>query len=104
MHLLLITPEGQVHRIAEQTIAGPGTPDEVARHVDPGQDAVQSRQHQVGDDHPERDQQQRLPAEADSQVEEQVGKPYCRDTREREKRAVNLLQQRGPPFHAPPRG
>ena len=47
--------------IAEQSVARARAPDEVVRHVDGGQDPVQPRQHEVGEQQPERDREQRCP-------------------------------------------
>jgi hypothetical protein len=76
MHPRLVAQEPKIHGIAEQAVAGSGPADEVSRHVDPGEDAVQAGQHQVGDNDPERDQQQRLPARLYSLFQQQVGQPH----------------------------
>ena len=76
MNLALVSPERQIHGIAQQTITGSGPTDEVARHLHAREDAVQSRQHQVRDNHPERDQKQQLPACTEAFGKEQVSQPH----------------------------
>ena len=84
-----LTAPGEVDRIAEQTVGGAGTADEVVRHIDLGQDAVQSGQSQVGHDSPEHEQRQHLPpAEAESFEQDQQRQPGRRRTGEEEEQVV----------------
>ena len=52
--------------IPEQAVTGSGAADEVAGDIDLRQDAMQPRQQQVGQQHPEHHEQQQGPAGSDA--------------------------------------
>ena len=102
MNLRLTTAQREVDRVPEQAVTGPGTADEVAGDIQPGQDAMHPGQQQVGEEHPEHDEQQHGPAGFDARPKHQVGQPDSRQTGEGEQRAVHHVHYRGPPLPAAP--
>ena len=77
---------------AQQPVTGAGPADEVAGQVDAGQDPVQPRQHQVGEEDPEHQEQQGRPAGPDPVAEQEVGVPDAASTREREEAGVDAVR------------
>ena len=88
MDLLLPAQEREVHRVAQESVARACPADEVARDVEPGEDAVEAGEEQVGEERPEHDQEQPWPPRPDPLGEQQVGQPGGRQGREREEECI----------------
>ena len=97
VQLLLLAEHREVHGVAEEPVARARAPDEVVGHVDGGEDAVQSRQHQVGEQRPEQHEAEDAPpAERERLAEQQVGEPDGGEAREHEEEAVEQRAEREP--------
>ncbi len=89
IHLRVRAVQGQVDGVAEQAVARTRAADEVVRHVDRGQDAVQSRQHQVGEHHPEEEEEEdEEPAPPKTLGQDDDGQPDGRNAAEDEEEIV----------------
>ena len=91
MNLGLETAQCEIDRIPEQAVAGTGTANEVARDVKPRQNAMQPGQQQIGQQHPEHNEQQHWPAGMDARTKHQVGQPNRRQAGEGEEHPVHYV-------------
>ncbi len=89
--------QGEVDRVPEQPVAGPGPADEVAGEVEVGEHPVQPRQHEVGHQCPEHHEQQHLPVRTQARPEQQVGQPHRGEPGEHEEEGVQGRGQRPEP-------
>ncbi|MCY1230942.1 hypothetical protein D9M72_433760 [compost metagenome] len=81
--------QGNVHRIAEEAVAGAGAPDEVIGHIEAGQDRVEPGQHEVGEHGPKDEHEPKLaPAPLEAQLKEKIGQPDGGDTTDQEEDPV----------------
>lgn len=97
VHGVLRPVERQVHGVAEQSVARASAADEVVRHVDRGEDAVEPRQHQVRQHEPEDDEERDPPpSELERLLEQQPREPHRGDPREHEEEPVEHRRERQP--------
>ena len=90
LDLLLRAEERQIHGVAEESVARPRATDEVVRNVDRREDAVQPREHEVGEQHPEGDRPEQRPTSRPERLgEAEVREPDRRKTREDEEEPVD---------------
>ena len=102
MDLRLMPAQTEVDRVPEQAVTRSGAADEVPRDINPGQNAVQPWQQQIGEQHPEHDEQQHWPAGFDALPKDQVGQPESRKSGEAKQHPVHHVQQGGTPLPAAP--
>lgn len=101
VELGLAAHDGKVDRVPQQPIAGAGAANEIVGDVNGGQDAVQSRQHQVGQNQPEQDEEWcQIPAPGEPLREHQPGQPQCGKATEGEHKIVHHGVD-GPPPRTP---
>ena len=80
MDVLLIALDGEIDRITQEPVGRAGAADEVVGHIEPGEDLVQARKGEVGQDRPEQhgvDHERRL--KVPSRSDEQPGQPQRGD-------------------------
>ena len=76
VNVLLVAFDGEVDGVAQEPIRGAGAADEVVGDVEPGEDLVEARQCEVGQDRPEQqgvDHEHRI--EVPARADEQPGQP-----------------------------
>ena len=89
VNLRFCSQQGDVHGIAEQPVAGARPADEVVRNVEPGQDPVETGEHQIGEQTPEDEEEPDLgPAPLEAQLNQQGGQPHGRDAAHHEEYGV----------------
>lgn len=90
--------QGQIHRIAEQAVAGARPADEVVGYVDRGENPVQARQDEVREQPPEQhDQEEAPPAVVERLFEAEDGQPHRGQPREHEEDPVEHNAAGHPP-------
>ncbi|MDI2022989.1 hypothetical protein PJL18_03534 [Paenarthrobacter nicotinovorans] len=87
--LRLVAEQRDVHGIAQESVTGPGAPDEVARNVNSGQDAVQAGQEQISKKCPEEEVEPHLaPTQVETLPHQQERQPHRSRPAQDEERMV----------------